>query len=355
MTQGRDLAVEAFEADVLADADAVDRSRLRKGGEFALADLEMEAVWGRGDEVAWPAGEPLLVVGPTGIGHTTLIQRLILCRLGLRLPKLLGHPVGVDERPILYIAADRPRQARRSLRRMVGEDDRDVLDERLMVWEGPPEFDVARAPERLADWATSLGAGTVVIDALKDVTARLSEDETGSGIVRAWNHLVAAGVEVVAAHHQRKATGENRKPNTLDDVYGSAWITAGAGSVILLWGRAGDPIVELSQLKQASGEVGPAKVSIDFPTGELEVLEGTDPLSLLRQTPQGVSAQDAASVLYGSTERGAVVRARRQLDRLVDRGWAHRQEGQTLKGQGARKAPDRYHLARGTPEAHGVS
>ena len=60
--------------------------------------------------------------------------------------------------------------------------------------------------------------------------------------------LVASEIEVVVSHHQRKATGYNKKPTTLADVYGSTWLTAGAGSVVLLWGEAGDPIVELTHL-----------------------------------------------------------------------------------------------------------
>jgi replicative DNA helicase len=213
--------------------------------------------------------------------------------------------------------------------------------------EGVPEVrlgvgEVARQPERLAEWAKAQGAGTVAIDALKDVAARLSEDETGSGITRAWNHVLAEGIEIVANHHQRKATGENRKPNTLDDVYGSAWITAGAGSVVLLWGKAGDPVVELSQLKHAAGEVGPFKVAIDFTTGGLRVDEGTDPLAVVRAAPNGLTAQEAARILYGSEERSDVEKARRQMNRLERRRLVRRRPGQPVLGQGARQSPDRY-------------
>ena len=41
------------------------------------------------------------------------------------------------------------------------------------------------------------------------------------------------GINVEALAHTRKATGTNTHPNTIDDVYGSTWITAGAGSMIL--------------------------------------------------------------------------------------------------------------------------
>jgi replicative DNA helicase len=329
-------AVSAEPLSSMPSDQALPTSKIRRGGEFALdAGSEREAVWGRNDEVAWSAGEPLLIVGPTGVGHTTVLQRLLLARLGLRDPALLGLPVEVDERPILYVAADRPRQARASLRRMVTEEDRAILDKRLIVWEGPPEFDIARQPERLAEWAKSLGVGTVALDSLKDVAARLSEDESGSGITRAWNYLLAEGIEVASNHHQRKATGDNPKPKTLSDVYGSAWITAGAGSVLLLWGKAGDPVVELSQLKLASGEVGPFRVAIDFDTGDLQVDEGTDSLAVLRAAKQGLSAREASGLLYGSDKPAEIEKARRQLARLESHGLAHRKDGDAVGSRGA--------------------
>jgi hypothetical protein len=338
--------LEAIEEQSPREADRdLFGARLRKGGEFALDDVEVPPVWGRADEVAWPAGEPLLIVGPTGIGHTTLLQRLILARLGLREPILLGLPLQVDERPVLYVAADRPRQARRSLRRMVDADDRGILDERLVVHEGPPPFDMARQPEALAEWATQLGVGTVAIDALKDVAARISEDETGSGIVRAQNFLLAEGIEVVANHHGRKASKENPKPNTLADVYGSVWITAGAGSVLLLWGQSGNPIVELSQLKQAAGEVGPFRVSIEFSTGSLRIHQGTDALAILRAAPQGLVAKDLARFVYESDDDSAVEKARRKLEGFTRNGLAFRKDGDPIPGRGARRSPARYFAA----------
>jgi hypothetical protein len=47
-----------------------------------------------------------------------------------------------------------------------------------------------------------------------------------------------------------------RKP-TPDDVYGSTWLTAGTGSVILLHGEPGDPIVSMHHLKKPVAEGGP--------------------------------------------------------------------------------------------------
>lgn len=324
MTQTLDLVREWMTSKVEAP-----RARMVTGATFALDEPPQSIpILGRPDEVVWPSGEPLLVAGPTGVGHTTLMQRLMLARVGIGPADLLGFPVQVSERPALYIAADRPAQAARSLRRMVSEQDRSDLSGRVMVWKGPLHFDVAREPERLTWLALEYGVGTVFLDALKDLATRLIDDDTGQGIARAWNHLLAEGIEVVTAHHQRKGTADNREPRSIDDVYGSRWITAAAGSVLLLWGHPGDPVVELRQLKQAAGEVGPLQVQIDFDTGEMSVLAGTDLLTALRAAPKGLTAKDVASLLFGSNpSRAEQERARRALDREVRRGTAHKREG----------------------------
>ncbi len=63
---------------------------------------------------------------------------------------------------------DRPQQAARSFRRMVGEGWRSELDDRLAVWQGPPPYDLAKHPTMLLTLACEAGADSVVFDSLKD-------------------------------------------------------------------------------------------------------------------------------------------------------------------------------------------
>ncbi len=107
--------------------------------------------------------------------------------------------------------------------------------------------------EFISQWSE---VSDVYIDALKDVAVKLTDDEVGSRVNAEIQEVIANGIELVADHHQRKASADNKKPRTLADAYGSVWLTAGCGSVLLLWGEAGDPIVELSHLKQPAGESG---------------------------------------------------------------------------------------------------
>jgi replicative DNA helicase len=78
--------------------------------------------WGDGDQVLWADGESLVIDGPQGVGKTTLAQQLALGRAGFdEYAKLLGFPIIPGQRRVLYLAMDRPKQAARSFRRMVGE------------------------------------------------------------------------------------------------------------------------------------------------------------------------------------------------------------------------------------------
>ncbi len=231
--------------------------RLVRGGSFVLDQpREVPALWGAGDRVLWARGEALMIVGPAGVGKTTLAQQVVIARLGLT-SEVLDLPVEPTSSRVLYLACDRPPQIARSLARMVRPCDRELLDDRLMVWKGPPPLDFARHPDTLLDMAQSAQADTVVIDSLKDVALKLTDDEAGSGYNSARQRALAEGVDLIELHHQRKAgSGLAGKPNSLADVYGSVWITAGAGSVLLVWGEAGDSVVQVTHLKQPAEDVG---------------------------------------------------------------------------------------------------
>lgn len=318
-----------------------ERSRTN-GAAFILdAPAEVQAVWGDGDQVAWSAGEPTMLNGPSGVGKTTLAQQITLGRIGIR-PDVLGMPVRPDPRRVLYIAADRPPQAARSMRRMVSEEHREVLGERLDFWRGPLPYSVVKQPYVLATMAEEFDAGTVIIDSLKDIAANLSDEETGAAVNQAMQLACLGGVEVLALHHQRKRQQGASKPKALDDVYGSTWLTAGAGSVLLIWGEAGDAVVELSHLKQPVDAVGPLTLLHDHERGVTVVQGAIDLLEVVR-TSNGLTAQGAARALFktDSPEPNEVERARRRLDQLVKKGLAHREEPRQ-GGEGGGKAARYY-------------
>jgi hypothetical protein len=106
-------------------------------------------------------------------------------------------------------------------------------------------------------------------------------------------------------------------------VYGSAWLTAGAGSVIVLTGEPGDPVVRALHLKQPREPWGPVWITHDHEHGRSSVQNRVDLLAML--AIRGVeTALSAAQAMYETEKpnRAQVERARRQLEQLVRRGLA---------------------------------
>jgi replicative DNA helicase len=312
-------------------------SRLVNGASFALdAPTHIPPVWGSGQEVLWAQGEPLMICAPQGVGKTTLAQNLTLARIGSASDlDVLGYAVTPDrDRRVLCIAADRPSQIARSMRRMVSERDRRALAERLIVWRGPLPFDLTSEPDQLLAMVESAGAGTLVIDSLKDVAMPLSEDRVGAAVNIAIQKVIAAGVEVCTLHHQRKAQADNKRPAMLSDVYGSTWLTSGHGSVVLLWGQPGDPVVELVHLKQPGEQVGPLELVHDHIAGTIGVRERPTIAQILSDAAEDVTVADAAMLLWGpGPSRNDIEKTRRKLDGAVKSGLAER-----VNGAGPREA-----------------
>lgn len=308
-------------------------ARMVGGGSFIFdAPESPPALWGEGTEVLWSEGEPCMITGPTGVGKTTLGGQLVAGRLGL-IDEVLGFPVQPGER-VLYLAMDRPSQIRRALRRLLGKYNREQLENKLVAWQGPPPRDLARNPRLLLEMAKHAGADTVVIDSLKDAAVKLSDEETGQGINSAMQHCVANGVEVLVYHHQvKRGAGGVNQPKSIEDVYGSAWITAGIGSAILLWGTPGDSVVELHHLKQPAEAVGPIKVIHDHEAGMSSVFEATDLYTLIQSAPH--TARQAAIAMYGDgngdVSPSDIEKARRKLEKLVKDGHAVK-EGAASEG-----------------------
>ncbi len=308
----------------------IDLASLRavNGRRFVLeGPPTIEAVWGASPEVLWPKAEPFLLVGPAGVGKTTLAGQVIAGRL--KGGDVLGYPVEPDDRPLLLLALDRPAQIARSLARIFTDADAELLAARLVVWRGPLPFDVRKYTEGIATMADQFGAGTIVVDSIKDLAPNISSEETGAQINAAFQIAATAGIEVMGLHHQRKAQAENRKPTSLADVYGSQWIPNGAGSVALLWGEAGDPVVELSHLKQPLEQVGPLTIVHDHAAGTSTVEDRLDAYLLVQGSIRGITAVAVAARLYGKTEptRNEVEKARRRLDRLAETDQIHCQAG----------------------------
>jgi len=329
--RAKDEARTRYAAEVQA-AEPDDTPALLVDGATFLLDIPegVPAIWGRGTEVLWAQGEALLIAGPPGVGKTTLISHVLVSMLGIGGTHVLGLPVA-PARKVLYLAMDRPQQIARALSRHVRAEHRDTLAEHLVVWKGPPPADLAKHPGALLTLAEQAEADVVVIDSLKDAAIGLSEDEVGAGYNRARQLLLAHGVEVVELHHTRKPGAGTSSTPSLSDVYGSTWITSGAGSVLLLSGEPGDPIVDMRHLKQPAGEVGPYRLLHDQDTGAMTVEHSTDLYAIAAAAgAEGITAKRAAVAMFekDTPSRAQIEKVRRKLDRLVKAGLLVREDGQ---------------------------
>jgi replicative DNA helicase len=201
----------------------------------------------------------------------------------------------------------------------------------------------------LVSLAQYFGASSVVPDSLKDVATDFPKDKGGAGISRSFQHASAGGIEVVVSHHQRKVQPGAGKPRYLSDVYGSRLITASCGSVLMLWGDAGDPVVELTHLKQPAGEtIGPLTLIHDHLAGVTTAEAKVDAWTLLQVSTKGTAAADVARRLFGSTDptKNDIEKARRKLERLVNEGKAHKEDG-VSGGRGGGAPSCYYPLAAG--------
>ncbi len=326
--RAQEMARAAFADEQAEKAKAAMKESIRVfDGATFLLDLPdtPPAIWGKGDDIFWAEGEALMIAGPQGVGKTTIAGQLLRGLIGLQ-TEVLGLPMRtVEAKRVGYLAMDRPQQARRALGRMFTEVERSYIAEMIRFWSGPLPADAAVDPQIFVRVAHQLDSEVLVVDSMKDAAVGLSKDEVGAGYNRARQFALAEGVQLLELHHVVKNGADGKSPKNLAGIFGSTWLTTGCGSVLMLWGEAGDPIVDLTHLKQPINEVGPFKVRHNRDTGISEVFhdEETDVIGLARRCRStGLSVAEAAACMFNveKASPNQVEKARRKLAKFVADG-----------------------------------
>ena len=293
-------------------------ARIKDGADWLLdGGTKPDPLWGQDGTMLAVRHQPTVIAGPPGAGKTVIAGHLMLGIMGVPgRGALLGQPVTPIDGKVLYLASDRPDQARLSLLRMVNPEH---VRGRLAVWEGPPPADIVKHTTLLLEMAEACDAQMVVVDSLKDIALRLSDDEVGAAVNMAIQHVIAAGIELIALHHPRKLGGEDSaaKPRRLDDLYGSAWLTAGAGSVLYLH-PTGNGHVELEQFKTPNGQEAKMRFRHDPDTGETSMVDNPahKVMAVIAESGHGgISVMHIARCLCGDGDPDD--RTRKQVERAV--------------------------------------
>ena len=142
---------------------------------------------------------------------------------------------------------------------------------------------------------------------------------------------------------KRSGSGDG-PPKSIADVYGSNHLTNGAGSVLLIHGQPGDPVVTMLHLKQPDEDVGPLVVTHTESGDSVVNDKATDIVEIVRRCgAKGATADDVAVVLLDKARptNADKMKATRRLDGAVKRGALVAKKGQP---GGSTPTPTRWFL-----------
>jgi hypothetical protein len=327
------------------EANDLEGWRLKDASVFVFhTPTEVPAVWGKdGEKVLWAEGQGLVIAAPQGIGKTTLATLLLEARLGLS-GCVLDMPMRVSERNTLYLAMDRPQQIALAMRRVFEKHGEEQLaGRRAMIHEGPPPRDLGKHPEALLELCAATDSDTVFVDSLKDAVLGLTGEDGAQGWNRAVQLCLAEGVQVCILHHLTKSAGKDEKPVEMGDIHGSNWLTAGMGSVLLLWGKPESRYLELTQLKSPVKSLAPLRLRRVTKTGLFEVSGDEADVQWFFAEPHTV-AELAAYMFPGENSRTNMDKARRKVDELTASGRIEKHSEEKPSGPAGGRPAVRYIL-----------
>lgn len=107
----------------------------------------------------------------------------------------------------------------------------------------PLHLNNQKEQEFLEEWIAEHKLDGVIIDSLGSTTSNELSDESSAKVLMDFNDRLRQRHNCFTfyVHHNRKSTGDNKKPNKLDDVYGNRYLTARATTVYCLWNNPTDP------------------------------------------------------------------------------------------------------------------
>ena len=197
----------------------------------------------------------LILAGPPGAGKTQLsLQWAIHIALG---KEFLGYTTEIGPSRVMFFSME---MGHADLKYFVEQmdlgltdDEKTLLQENLIfVPTGHGiSLDDADQQRDVASLIETYKPVGCFFDSLGLSTTDDLSNESAVKTIMDWNARIrsSTGIFTWYVHHNRKAQIANKKPNKLEDVYGSQYITSNATTVVGLWPQPDSTDIEVNSLK----------------------------------------------------------------------------------------------------------
>jgi len=182
----------------------------------------------------------MLLAGSPGVGKSQISMRALMA-MAMGQEKFLGLPLQEGCQPAIFFSLEMPTVELKilfqSMLKSMTQDERNTLDKYLLWHDAglPINFRDPLVRQRVEKSIEENGIQTLAIDSLSKMGIRKMQDEEAIIEMMEWfDHVrFTYNTSIWVIHHNRKANSD-RKADTLDDVYGSRFLTAGATSIVTM-------------------------------------------------------------------------------------------------------------------------
>jgi KaiC/GvpD/RAD55 family RecA-like ATPase len=195
----------------------------------------------------------MLLTGPSGVGKT---QFTLNCAIALALGRpFLNFSIQRPTKVLfasLEMAAPSLKYFLQQITAQLTQEELLVLEENLFILPLGESLPLTKehGQRQFETVLADCGAEGYIIDSLGSTASSLSDEQVALDLMN-WNEQLRNRRKVFSwfIHHQRKADGSGRKPNKLEDVYGSHYFTARSTSVYCLWPSTTNPTTSIDTIE----------------------------------------------------------------------------------------------------------
>lgn len=183
----------------------------------------------------------MLLTGPSAVGKTQFTLRMAL-NMALGRGEYLGEKFTRPAK-ILFFSLEMGHADLKYFAEIMGRDftsdEIRMLEQNLIVVPHGEAiyFNQEEGKQQILDIIGAVNPDGVIVDSLGSTTSGGLSNEDIVKSIMDFNDRIRKQYSIFTwfIHHMRKASGDNKKPNKLDDVYGNQYIVNRATTVLCLW------------------------------------------------------------------------------------------------------------------------